>query len=78
MKQKSIEEGQKVMFQHTLNELKNTKVHQLALKEYRLWEIEKASRNLNDSKEKIDEIFNKYKSLINSVKNSNSKFLDIE
>ena len=73
-KQKSIEEGQKVMFQHTLNELKNTKFHQLALKEYRLWEIEKASRDLNDSKDKIDEIFNKYKSLINSVKNSNSKF----
>ena len=73
-KQKQIEEGQKVMFQHTLNELKNTKFHQLALKEYRLWEIEKASRNMNDSKDKIAEIFDKYKSLINSVKNSNSKF----
>ena len=73
-KQKQIEEGQKVMFQHTLNELKNTKFHQIALKEYRLWEIEKASRNMNDSKDKIAEIFNKYKSLINSVENSNSKF----
>ena len=74
-RQKEIEEGQKVMFETAVEQLQSTKFHKLSLKEQKLWEIEKASRNVGNSKEKIDEIFNKYKSLIESLKDQNSKFL---
>ena len=72
---KDIEEGQKVMFDHAVEQLQSTNFHKLAVREQRLWEIEKASRNVGDSKEKIDEIFDKYKSLIESQKDQNPKFL---
>ena len=74
-KQKEIEQGQKVMFESAVEQLQSTKFHKLAVREQKLWEIEKASRNIGESKEKIDEIFNKYKSLIESLKNQNPKFL---
>ena len=74
-RQKEIEQGQKVMFESAVEQLQSTKFHKLAVREQKLWEIEKASRNIGESKEKIDEIFNKYKSLIESLKNQNPKFL---
>ncbi len=74
-KQKLIEKEQKVLFQESLDLLKNTKFHRQALNEYKLWEIEKLSNNLSESKELIDEIFDKYKNLIESVKMENSKFM---
>ena len=74
-RQKEIEQGQKVMFEFAVKELQSTKFHKLAVREQKLWEIEKASRNVGESKEKIDEIFNKYKSLIESLKNQTPKFL---
>ena len=74
-RQKEIEQGQKVMFELAVKELQSTKFHKLAVREQKLWEIEKASRNVGESKEKIDEIFNKYKSLIESLKNQTPKFL---
>ena len=63
------------MFESAVEQLQSTKFQKLAVREQKLWEIEKASRNIGESKEKIDEIFNKYKSLIESLKNQNPKFL---
>jgi len=74
-RQKEIEQGQKVMFESAVEQLQSTKFHKLAVREQKLWEIEKASRNVGESKEKIDEISNKYKSLIESLKNQTPKFL---
>ena len=74
-RQKEIEQGQKVMFESAVEQLQSTKFHKLAVREQKLWEIEKAARNVGESKEKIDEIFNKYKSLIESLKNQTPKFL---
>ena len=74
-RQKEIEEGQKVMFEYAVDQLKSTKFHKLAVREQKLWEIEKAARTVGESQEKIDELFDKYKSLIDSLKNQNPKFL---
>ena len=74
-RQKEIEQGQKVMFESAVEQLQSTKFYKLAVREQKLWEIEKAARNVGESKEKIDEIFNKYKSLIESLKNQTPKFL---
>ena len=74
-RQKEIEEGQKVMFEYAVDQLKSTKFHKLAVREQKLWEIEKAARTVGESQEKIDELFDKYKSLIDSLKDQNPKFL---
>ncbi len=74
-RQKEIEEGQKVMFECAVEQLKSTKFHKLAVREQKLWEIEKAARTVGESQEKIDELFHKYKSLIDSLKDQNPKFL---
>tara|TARA_B110000003_G_scaffold75663_1_gene77265 strand:- start:418 stop:5211 length:4794 start_codon:yes stop_codon:yes gene_type:complete len=74
-RQKSIEAGQKVMFDMALKQLKNTEFYELALREYELWKIEKNSTNVGNSKEKIEEVVNKYEKLIGTQKEKNPKFL---
>ena len=74
-KQKLIQDGQKVMFEMAIEQLKNTKFHELSVQEYELWQIEKAIKDVGDSKEKIEQISNKYQNLIDTQTNQNSKFL---
>ena len=74
-RQKEIEEGQRVMFDMALKQLKNTKFYELALKEFTLWDIEKTSNDIRGNQEKIEEIVNQYEELLESDKNQNTKFL---
>ena len=44
------------MFEYAVDQLKSTKFHKLAVREQKLWEIEKAARTVGESQEKIDEL----------------------
>lgn len=74
-RQKEIEEGQRVMFDMALKQLKNTKFYELALKEFTLWDIEKTSYDIGGDQEKIEKIVNQYEDLLESEKDQNTKFL---
>ena len=55
-RQKEIEEGQRVMFDMALKQLKNTKFYELALKEFTLWDIEKTTYDIGGDQEKIEKM----------------------
>ena len=74
-KQKEIQEGQKVMFDMALDQLKTTNFYELALKEYRLWDIERNLNDLGNDKVKLEKIALKYETLIHEEKGQNTRFL---
>jgi len=74
-RQKEIEEGQRVMFDMALKQLKPTKFYELAFKEFTLWDIEKISNEIGADQEKTEKIVDQYEKLLESEKDKNTKFL---